>query len=264
MLLTHDVPQGNLGSSNVELPPAAAAATIQTGQGQIKPLVRFRGNDHDPQIVSASLYAFDKTNSANPFGPIVGIARWGSGLSNTHEAEFDLPANNYTQAQMITRSIVLKGGGAIISVPCSSLEVDARNDANYIPPIGDQAIGFSTISGFGSGAIGVGNRVSSPLFRTIWAVSGTAGNGLGAAASTNVNIPPFARSARVVRSGTAGIGNSLRITQATAGFTADSFVVATDALCPEFVLAGGATFLTLLNTDAVEIRKMAVIFTIVL
>lgn len=265
-LLTRKAMMGQLGQSATRVPPAATAAKGSAGQGPPQPIVKFAGVERDPQVVTASVFVFDPSNGVTDYGPMVGIALWGSGNSDMHIAEFDIPGSRFTQGSLDQFGQVEQGGGAIISVPCSSLEMRVRNDGNFIPPVGTLAIGSSNINGFGSGAIGVGNQTSE-LFRTIWMVNAAAGGGagLGVGASTRANVPPYARTVRIMRlTDVAGAiqANAMRVFRVnkTTG-TYDVFTVAANALCPEVPISGNDVQIGIINDDgAQQIDKAAAIF----
>ena len=264
--LTDEILPQQLGTSGILIPPANAAARGVAGQGPLTPMLQFKGNDWDPRVVTVALNAFDKNNTAISFGPLVAIVQWGSGNSGSLTAELDIPGNNYSPADFASKGFVEQGGGIVFSVPCSSVQVKARNDGRYIPPLGNLTIGSNSLSAFGQASMGVGSGPSSPLYRTIWQVAADIpGQGLAAAATTTIVVPPYARTARVIRSGTTGaafVGPSMLISPINGAATADTFAVAQNVLCPEFPIFGNTTFIQVKNTDVNEIFSLAVVYSI--
>lgn len=270
-LVTKDVAQGKIGQASQTV--VAAATPGKRALGELRGLIQFRGQDEDPQVISASLYALQPSNVAFAPGPLVAIIGWGAGDGGQHVAEVDLPSTQYSQAtkEAFGGIGVGNGSGCIISVPCTTLEIACRNDGALIPPIGNTPIG-SSIDGQAQAHIGVGNRASGSgqLFRTIWQVNGTAGNGLAAAATTEIVIPPFARSVRVMRGtvnnfGGAALGTAPAFRVGKVGINGqlvDPIVVAADAACPEIPLSGSDALLGITNTGGVEILVMYALFTI--
>lgn len=263
--LTEDVDAGQLGLAGIPILPSAAAAQGFAGRGPETSILRFRGNDDDPLMMSASVSVSDSTNSAQAFGPIVGIAKWGSGKGGMIVAEFDVPGNNYPQTFLDGQGNVYLGGGVELSVPGSSLEILLRNDGNVIPAIGNVAIGSGVPSAFGTSSFGPGNKPKSDLFRTIWQVSAGIGSGLAAAGATDINVPPFAKTVRIFRASGGAVPTSptIRVSLVrNGGRIIETYVVAADTPTPELPLPAGVFAIHIGNISAAEILQLAAIFTI--
>lgn len=190
------------------LPPANVAAIGAPGKGPVQTLVKFSADvakkgeplklGRVPVVLTASAFGTGGT------GPLVGIARWGSGNGSQQEMEFDLQLGFPLAA---TPGAAANGayptqGGQLFSVPATSLEIAARNDLNLIPGAGSIALGIilaPAVPSQATASIGIGNRagVGGGLTRTIIARYNP---GAMLAGQFLVPVPAFAKRFRVIRS----------------------------------------------------------------
>lgn len=246
---------GNFGRAPVNVSPLNAAST--NGAGQPVSVLQFAGKKDEPETVYASLFAFGQ-GATTPLGPLVAIAEWGSGHS-MHAAIFDLPINGTIPGTPINGSD-LQGGGTTIAIPCTALNIKVRNDAALIPPIGNAALGGTlnpALLGVPtvSASMAVGNRPSSPLVRTVWAVNATPGNGLGAGNTATILVPPFAKRVSFPRDTSQPIAVTFLGPSAGDG----PYTVAAGAVSPEFLI-GQFARVRVQNTGAAEILQLAGLF----
>lgn len=273
-----------IGNTAQAVTAAASPAIAPDGYGQPKTVVKFQpaaiggwrtvteqlDQENDPNVLTASIFATPETANSGVGGPITGIALFASGGGNAQIVEFDIPVvtNNGPNATPFPQPFY---GGTQISVPATSLEIRARNDARLIPnPIGgvaNQQIGVDALSPTSvTGSIARGTK---PTFaratKSVWLINRSAVVAAFVANdSGGIIIPPFATSVRVARVGGALLNTSAQIQIDIAGATTfDTITVAAGALCPEIILGGGASFLTITNTDgALTLRKIVAIFTL--
>lgn len=250
------------GTTGASIPPAPAAGVGVLGQGQAVNVLQFRpsnvtssdGQEQNiaPEMIVASVVGQGGT------GPLVGIARWGSGRSGMFQMEFDIPMPGAQgNAFIITNTSVPTLGGAFIAVPGEALEISARNDANMKTRAQDTPMGNSQLGNPQAyAALGLGNRKSSPLYRTIFGVWNNVavapGGGLVDGGFVTVNIPPFATAYRVFRSVGSGAGAAHVSFQTldTQGNQLDGPIdLAMGVLSPEIALPGKSGMVTLTNLD---------------
>jgi hypothetical protein len=255
-----------------------AADGGDTTLSQSVTLIKVEADVHATRMTTIAMMALPKTDPTAPelpfpIGPLIGIVEF-SGGGGGGVIEFDVPDNGGGNAQFAgnNRQIgVTPGGGAMVSVPGSVIKAYVRNDANLKP-----TLMMSGIAGANPIAIGVPAIVSQVkafvgyeqktgrLTRTVWC---TRNNPVGvpAGARTFVNVPPFARSFRLLRlqtvpADTITIGlrgpNNL-------GVALETFVLVGGIVSPEFVL-GPTTMLDLLFTvgNAGTLQSLAVVFEI--
>ena len=267
---------GAFGKTGIPIPRSGNVGVH--GQGPLTSVLSFPGCPNDPQMLTATLYARTNLNAPDAgeglvamgnTGPLVCVAKWGSGESGQLFVEFDMPIG-------INASLVAPGqmggdygGGAVISVPGSQLEIGMRNDASLTPRAGDLSLGDTSDSNVFansptvSGNIGVGTRSpSTSLSRTIWAVNGTAGEvpiGLTPGNHVDVILPPFAQTFAVLRNPGLAIGVS-QINQF--GTEIDGpYAIPAGVPCPEMVLNNATYFIRVLNSDnALALLKVAVVY----
>jgi hypothetical protein len=207
-----------------------------------------------PRVVTATIYGIGGAAQ----GPLVGIAQWGSGNGAQQRIEFDIP--------LVTDSTTTDqaAGGACLSVPCTALTIQARNDGNLLPRAGDSPIGsiFAPVSSANSPAatcsVALGHKPStSSLTRTIWAVNG--GAGLAGAGSVLVSVPAWAQRFRVLRF---DAGNTIQVTTATLGSQTLSGPINEAANAPPSVYAvpSGAATVQITNTGAAPLTFVAILF----
>jgi len=283
-----------IGNSAQNVIAAANAAVAPNGYGQEKTVVKFipaanggwRTDDQnlqqedDPLILTASLYAIPIPSNADPGGPIVGIALFGSGSGNTQVAEFDIPVIrsdgplliSATQPQPFT-------GGVQISVPATSLEIRARNDANLIPlnsftsTIGaNEALdpAGSAVPIVVTGSIARGLKPTyARATRTVWLVKLPDGGATFSPGKAAIGfIPPFATSLRVARSTGVNFPSVApgQITVHLLGSDdslSDAIVVPAGTMCPEIPLSGQFKSFVVENTDAAAtFKRIAGVFTL--
>lgn len=250
------------GTTAVPIPPAVAAGVGIAGQGQAVNILQFRpsniasenGQEQNiaPEMITATVVGNGGT------GPLVGIARWGSGRSGMFTMEFDIPMPGAQgNAFVITNTSVPTLGGVMLSVPGEALEISARNDANMKTRAQDAPMGNSALGNpLAYAALGLGNRKSSNLYRTVFGVWNNVavapGGGLADAAFVTVNVPPFATAYRVFRSvgSGAGAGHISYQTLDTQGNQLDGPIdLAMGVLSPEIILPGKSGMVTLTNLD---------------
>jgi len=187
------------------LAPAAAAAQGLPGLGPLVSLIQFGppiGAKHDPQklgrtplVMTASVFGQGGT------GPIVGIARWGSGNGYQQSLEFDIELG-FPQATFGGIPPGSTVGGQLFSLPGTSFEIAARNDLNFVPSAGSIALGAvlaPPVPSQASASLGTGNRASGGLglTRTVYGYFNPAVPLVGTA---TIPVPAFAKRFRVFRS----------------------------------------------------------------
>jgi hypothetical protein len=271
MSLFDDTLEGNIGRSDIAV-AAGSPAVAPGGYGPIKGLVKFAAteeNEGDPQVVTASVYAM----IANGFqaGPITGQILWASGNGLQNVAEFDVPIQT-TTGPPIAPQIEPTTGGTQVTVVGTSFEIRARNDANLIPP-NINGVGVQLPLGNNAGAeltpvnvsasLAVGGRpTSGRVTRTVWAVNNPA-NPLAVGNATDVFVPPFASSFRIMRSNTGTFqADAIRFNLGNnAAVVFDGgYDVAAGAPCPEILLSGQEGRIRIFNTGVTVIEKLAVVF----
>lgn len=197
-----------VGGPLIILPPAAAPTIGRLGQGALTSLVKFDadiGAKHNAQKLGrVPLVMTGSVFGSGGGGPLVGVARWGSGNGYQQAMEFDIqlgfPEATLTPPPAAGSTL----GGQLFSVPGTSLEIAGRNDANFIPGAGSTALGIG-VGAFppssGTASIGTGNRAGAggALTRTIYSYFNPAVPVVGA---FNVAVPAFAKRFRVLRFGT--------------------------------------------------------------
>lgn len=277
-----------IGNSTTVFPRPSPAQGL-AGLGEEKTVVKFqpsaqglRSTDRqqdalqeqegDPSVLTVSIYATPQNGSVFA-GPVTGIALWGTGSGMTNVAEFDIPV--MTQRGPVTvPAITPPEGGVQLSVPATSLEIRARDDANFVPPpiigpnnaigtIGSSAPGREPVLVTASIAVGV-RPPHSRLTRTIWMVSTVlAANGLTQNNSGTINIPPYASSFRVMRNAngsSSAASINVQIGSNSQIGNDGGYNVAAGVLSPEFPLSGQEGTVTITNTDANTILSLAVVF----
>lgn len=257
--LTEELNRGNLGGSNSIFPANASSAGIN-GHGQEVEIFRMPGKFSDPRLVTIATMAIPRNFSTNQ-GPIVGIAEFGTGHGQIQRAEFDIQCNASSPGN---NQNVFLGGGVQLTFPATDFRLIARSDANFIPRLGDTALGnvFGPASSVDNetvitGSFGLGNRPGGGqgIYRTITLVNGGAGLAAGANVVTTA-IPPFARSFRVLRFSSAQT-ISIQIS-GTSVLINGPINVAANADCPTILLPGNSQSIRVDNTGAGGINSVSI------
>jgi hypothetical protein len=272
--LFHGENKTTIGGPFADLPPAPVAAIGAPGLGRLVTLVRFQpdtdqkhGPQHQahghvspmkmgpaPQVLTASVMAQYGS------GPIVGVARWGAGNGSQQILEFDVQLG--TPTPFLGSSVGgSRSGGVLLSLPASAVQIDCRNDANFIPNVGSVAIGDPTVgTPQATASLAQGVRAgSTQLTRTLYAVYAPAGPGLAAAGSVNLQVPAFARSFRIFRT---DAGSSVSVTMVNAaGHNVDGpYNVAANVPSPSFALTPNMLEVFLVNTGASALTVLGCIY----
>lgn len=191
----------SIGGPLVPLPPAAVAGA--NGFGPLATILRFQPDisQHDkPQqmgrstsrVLTVSCYTLGGAEA----GPIVGVATWGAGNGTQQSVEFDI--SNSLPSPATTNSAY---GGAVLSVPATSLQIQARNDSNLIPRNGDAPLGNTVNNPSVTAGFAIGHRNGTvQLTRTIFSVNALLGGPLAVAGAVLVGVPAFAQRFRMFRS----------------------------------------------------------------
>lgn len=259
--LMRDVGPGKVGGPLMPIPPAAVAAIAPRGRGggvtlqQFAPPVTTDNGAHltrPAEMITASIFAAGGPGS----GPLVGVAKWGSGNGVQQQIEFDVQIG-FPEPAVIANTF----GGAILSVPCTSLELVVRNDANLLPRAGDQPLGSTVNTPSATASLALGTRASTAaLTRTIYAVNLPAG-GFAAAATVDVGVPAFAQRFRMFRS---SANNAVQVTfLSTAGVFAPSSGPYTDLanVAPAlYTIPANTSFLRLTNAGPGVLDVLGVVF----
>jgi hypothetical protein len=150
-----------------------------------------------PLVMTASVYAAGGT------GPVVGVARWGAGNGAQQQMEFDVQ-QGFPQFTVPNVTNAATQGGTLFSLPGTSFEIAARNDANLLVNAGGLPLGLVAGAAIpqASASLGTGNRgAAKALTRTMYCIysPGAPGGGLAAAASVQIAVPAFAKRFRVFR-----------------------------------------------------------------
>lgn len=262
-----------VGGPSAQLPAAAVAAEGSRGQGQVISLVKFSSDTADkkdqlklgrvPLVLTASIAGNGGT------GPLVGIARWGSGNGTQQEMEFDIQQGF---PLVTTPGVALRGraaGGTLFSVPATSLEIAARNDANFLPsgplgatpvsaPLGTVADGVPSATA----SLAIGNRAGGKaLTRTLYALYAPAGPGMipGAGGELLIAVPAFAKRFRVFRNSAA---NSISIVTVNNSFTDidGPYNEAANTTPQTYELPGAASSIRIRNTGGTNILVLGAVF----
>jgi hypothetical protein len=272
--------------------PAQAPGVAPSGWGPQVTVVKFqpglgaisRGGlvdkmEGDPHVVSVSIYATPVTPGTLPIGPITGIALWATGAGSTQIAEFDIPVAT-DQNPAVVPPIGPKGGGTLISVVATSLEIRARNDANLVPqsqgvgqinnPLGNPGSLVLPVANNALVTASLGAGVKSNDLRTtktVWLINSSGGAGFAAnSGSIFAPIPPFAASFRVLRGSQfepgATVASAIQVALADrSGGVVDGFYnVGAGVVCPEIPLSGQAAGVLVTNNGAFMLDTVAVIF----
>jgi len=264
--LLDGVNASDVGGPSRLLPAAPAAAVGSAGYGQLTTLFRFNPDVQKhgkpshlgrvPEILTASVNGYGGT------GPLVGVARWGSGNGSQQVCEFDIqlgfpfflgsnPGGNAAT------------GGVLFTVVGTSLQVDARNDANLIPNvgIGNAALGNAAIGPpLATGSMAKGPRAGgAALTRTIVGTYAPGGPGLAPTTSVNMQVPAFAKKATIFRS------NAVEPVQVSftdlQGTQLDGpYNLAANAPSPTFVLQPNMLFVSVANTGGAALQVVGVVF----
>jgi hypothetical protein len=245
--------------------PVAESPTV--GQvGKYVQLVNLVGDSQDSELVTAGVFASVLANPATPAavaagGPLVGLLEWAAG-GGGGSIEFDVPVNVTNGPPGVGQNglPVIAGGGAFVSAPASSLfRLSVRNDAHFVPNpgvVGAQSLGAGTIVQV-SACAGLGVQVGR-LTRTVWLCKIAPGAAAGSVFLANV--PPFARSFRVLRSLTVP-ADVVIITQLAPdlvnGF--DVFTLAGGVVCPDLALGVSPLILVEFPAANAGVLKEAVI-----
>jgi hypothetical protein len=259
--LLDGVLKAQVGSPLMPLPLAAVAAVGQPGLGREQTLMNLGPNTDlhgrgthlglAPEVVTATVYGVGGGSG----GPIVGIARWGSGNGVQQQIEFDVPFAGSTLDSLAFC------GGAILAVPCTSLTILARNDGNFIPNAGGSPIGssFGPVGPvFASTSIGMGPKQgNAQLTRTIWAING--GAGLAPTGVVSVPVPPWAQRFRVLRY---DASETIQVAMQTAGLDqcGGPFNEAANAQPAVYPVPSTCTAVNVKNTGAGAITNLLLVF----
>lgn len=250
---------GKFGRAPINVPPRGAAAKGAAGIGEFVSVLQFMGKRDVPETVYVSLNASGTLSNGTPIGPLTGRCEFGSGHA-IHEIEFDVPVNGVPPGNAFA-SQVLQGGGTTLAVPATAVNCKVRNDGALIPPIGDAPLGIfgNFVQPAVSASMGVGNRPSSLLTRTIWAVNATVGNGLANNANVVVPIPPYAKRVYIGRSGPAAAAPAITLNLNGVNYSEGGYAVAAGVQSPEFPV-GNESFLTVINSSGAEILGLSCVF----
>lgn len=283
--------EANFGNTTGGVAPAETPGAIAPeGYGEPESVVKFPSatNDwptpntkhsSDPSIITASIQA--APDGVPTAGPLTGIALWGSGGSQIQIAEFDIPITT-NPIFTLDDTRFLPFGGTLISVPGTSLEVRARNDANLIPPPSNGGNILSGPIGNGGDATTALANVTASICagtkdsfaratKTVWGFFDDAadilGRGLQPNDSVTMLIPPFATAVRVARSAgtppTPAPTVTVEIGMRNLTHSVDGpYTFATGVICDELILTGQAGLITVTNTSAVRIAAVLAIFTL--
>jgi hypothetical protein len=242
---------GSFGGVTLQLQPSGAPTRGIGGLGQAQSLLQFRGKGDDPQMITAAVTA------VGPGGPITGIIFWGSGNGQNHRCEFDVGSfGNANDPSPI--------GGTLVSVNATHLELQVRNDGNFIPGFpgdGSFAIGAPTPVPTVIGSLGIGTKISGTrAFKTTYLVNANAGGpGLPAGGTSFLTpLPPFTTSFVIQRS---DAQNSMSFVLMNAfGLVMDGpYNVAANARCPEIPMSGWTKFIQITNTGGTAINNLSII-----
>lgn len=260
--------------------PATVAAKAPDGVGQPKTVVKFQPSgiggfrttmmtdkqESDTRVLTCSIFA--QPNPSNTTGgPLTGIAIFGSGAGAPQTVEFDIPVLTST----FDLASLPFSGGVQISVPATSLEVRARNDASLIPtsllpgtPPSVSIGGAKQTPIIVTGSIAAGTKPTyAKAFKTVWMFNNAAAP-LAPGGQTAVLVPPFATSVRVARSPHAGTtSGQLTVLLDSENANYDMITIPAGTSCPEIPLSGSASILIVTNTDgAISDDAIVAIFTL--
>jgi hypothetical protein len=255
-----------VGGPFVQVPPAFAIAVGLAGQGRPVSLFKFNpeighksvshhGHEQvnslklgkEPQILTASIAMEGANGSVQPpTGPLVGIVRYGVGNGAQQVVEFDIQMGFPLFTVPAPIGQVQPSGGAMLTVPCTSLELLARNDANMILFGGTVPLGLqNSTPPQVTGSLARGQRTSTAqLTRTLYGVYQPGGAPV---AAGTIIIPVAARavSFRIFRVTVGAI--TVNILDQCNNFV-DGFVVAATDPCPEILLPGWCSNLAVVTT----------------
>lgn len=268
MLLLDGVGAGRVGSGSLAIPQAQAAAEAPAGQGKPVALIKFVGADRKGQDVGSSphtlcgtIVAFSPvgTGVTHVGGPLVGIARWGSGNGSQAICEFDVP---------VSTGISDPVAGALITVAGDSLELLVRNDGNLRPSTGSDPLngGVTTPTPSGSASIAIGNRAgSTQITRTVYAMFNPGGAGLASGGLLAIPVPAFARTFRIFRHNEPIVAGTMPPVNVSVGGTfvvEGPFLIAAGVQSPEFQIPGGCFTVICVNPGPGAIEVLGAVFTI--
>jgi hypothetical protein len=221
-----DNSDANIGNSTPSNPSQIPTTAVDANPPRILSL--------DAQSTSSQMVTVALMNTIDPNaliaapgslygGPLVGILEFGNGSVFTR-VEVDIPIGRFLPNASHTIGQP-QDGGVIVSVPAGTLRVYARNDGNVIP---------TTANGFPTGSNLPGITDTQPIsllprstiakaFVTYYTRPGAASRptrtqylylnntdntGVFDGAGQTFNIPPFARTLRLIRSQPTGVGPS--------------------------------------------------------
>lgn len=188
------------------LVPAAGAPSLNAF-GAISSLVKFNVDTSKhgrpqhlgrvPLVLTSSAFVQGGT------GPVVGVCRFGSGNGSQQVFEFDIQ-QGFPLFTVPNITNAATSGGSLFSLPCTSIEINARNDANLMVNAGGDPLGLVAGAAvpIATASIGIGNRGSSkPLTRTSYGIYAPAsvGGRLAAGSIVQISVPAFAKRFRVFR-----------------------------------------------------------------
>jgi hypothetical protein len=186
----------SIGGALVPLPAAAVGLA-----GQVFTLLRFQpdiAKKDQPQhmgrntsrVLTASVYTLNGIGA----GPLVGVVQWGAGNGAQQQFEFDISGSLLVVGQNST------GGGALLSLPATSLQISARNDSSVIPRPGDTQLGSSAVVPAATAGFAIGHRSSTAqLTRTIYGVNLPTGAPFAPTNHVDIGIPAFSQRFRIFR-----------------------------------------------------------------
>lgn len=221
-----------------------------TGLGNPIRLINLQGGARQTRMVTIALFSAGFTNGTGfyqPGGPLIAIANF-SGGAGGGTIEFDVPSNATPVSSQVS-----DGGGAMVCLPASNLDVRVRNDGAFVPnagianaiPIGQNFVTDQLVP-MVSAHVGMGSKTGR-LTRTVYLVAAQAGGIPWASIPANQRtapVPPFARSFRVLRFQTVPADViSVSIMNPDAR-TLEQFDLAGTDISPEFIL-GPASFVQL-------------------
>ncbi len=241
-------------------PVAAQPTAAVDAQGQPQTLVKIEGPATGTRMITVAMHALPVINPASPDipfagGPFVGVVEW-SGGGGGGSIEFDVPTNRSGGSP---RTAILagvgKGSGAMVAVPASVIKAHVRNDCNVlvgpltagVPPVGAIPLGTSAVNlapliPIVSGVASYEGKVGR-LQRTVWAVKQANATQLAAPAVVNINVPPYARSFRLLRMQSVAADVILVTLNGPSNTNAaiETFSIPGTAPCPEIIVGPAVT-----------------------
>jgi hypothetical protein len=255
-----------VGGPSVALAPAAGAPSLNAF-GAIASLVKFNvdiaHHTHHLKLGRVPLVLTASTFVQQGTGPVVGVCRFGSGNGSQQSFEFDVQQGfPLFTVPNITNSAT--AGGSLFSLPCTSIEINARNDANLLANAGGDPLGLVAGAAvpLASASIGIGNRGSSkPLTRTVYGIYAPAsvGGRLAPAGIVQVSVPAFAKRFRTFRTD-ATQPISVALTDGTGTPFDGPYNEAANAPPATYDLPASCSSVVITNTGAAALKVVGCVF----